>query len=369
MWTKNTPLVQQGPFSRETWIRETSRTDAYSIDVYAGKKTNLLALKRDVISDLKAKIEYYRASRRKLYAGETEYVPNCPVTGTPTSDASPVAKIYGANYVQNPTVGHVYVSHRPSESAIHDFYLNDVTYAATYTNRESAESRLAAIAVPWLDWAVKAYEKQYGRKPRSVLDVGSGAGHFVEACRRTGITARGVELSEPSRKFAKDIWGLELDGRNFLETSDDYVGYDIVTFWGLLEHTPNPAIILQKTLEIVSRSDAGMVISKVPRWQSLSTAAQQQSPETVIRHIDPMGHIMLFSDASAAELYVLNGFAPTAAWYYGMDVYETLMQAANISGDYTTFRRSAEFQIEVQQLVDEARFSDGLTLAGIPQWR
>ncbi|MEL7335150.1 MAG: hypothetical protein AAFN70_02985, partial [Planctomycetota bacterium] len=81
---------------------------------------------------------------------------------------------------------------------------------------------------------------------------------------------------------------------------------------------------------------------------------------------DPMGHIMLFSDASAAELYVRSGFSPVAAWYYGMDVYESLMQISNHVGQYDALTGTGEIQIELQQFVDESRFSDGLTLVGVP---
>lgn len=367
-WSKKTSLVQQGGTDQETWIREEGAdANQFGMDIYLGKKTDLLNLKRNVVGNLSEKLTYYAESRKKLYGGETEYVDRCPVTGISTEKTTPVANIYGAEYVQTPDTGHVYVKNRPSKKAINDFYLNDVTYASTYTDKASAEGRLNAIAVPWRDWMVHVFEKQYGRKPHKILDVGSGAGHFVEACRRAGMQADGIELSESSRDFARTIWGFELDGRDFTTVGDQYKGYDVVTFWGLLEHTPNPSRILQTAFDIVSASDAGMVVSKLPRWNSLSSASQRLNPETIIRHIDPMGHIMLFSDASAAELYYRCGFKPVAAWYYGMDVYETLMQIGNRTGDYNALNETGAFQVELQQYVDEVRFSDGLTLVGIPR--
>lgn len=371
MWSKLTSLDQQGNKDSETWIRKSENgTDSYELDVYLGKKTDLLGLKKNIVETITKQLKYYSETRQKLYSGpedEKEYVEVCPVTGDSTEDAEPVANIYGAEYVQNKRTGHVYVKHRPSKKSIHDFYLNDVTYAATYTDKKAAESRLNAIAVPWVEWTIEVYKKQYGKMPKRILDVGSGAGHFVEACRRAGIHADGIELSESSRDFAKEIWGFEMDGRDFTTVAEDYQGYDIVTFWGLLEHTPNPSKILETAYDIVSKSeDGGMVISKLPRWLSLSSAAQRLNPETIIRHIDPMGHIMLFTDASAAELYVKNKFAPVAAWYYGMDVYETLMQVGNSTGDYIPLQETGKMQVELQQFVDESRFSDGLTIVGVP---
>ena len=366
-WFKQSPLVGDGERSNESWIRKDNGTaEEFPVDLYLGKKTNLLTLKKNIVESIKSQVEYYNKSRKELYAGDNEYVSECPVTGISTEETKEVANIYGAVYVQTPDTGHVYVKNRPTKNTIHDFYLNNVTYAATYTDKKAAESRLNSIAVPWVNWTIDVFEKQYGRKPKKILDVGSGAGHFVEACRRAGLTADGIELSQSSRDFAKEIWGFEMDGRDFIEAAVDYEGYDIVTFWGLLEHTPNPGRILDAAYQVVSKSNAGMVISKLPRWDSLSSAAQRLNPETIIRHIDPMGHIMLFTDASAAEMYYLHKFKPIAAWYYGMDVYETLMQIGNSTGDYNALVSTGSLQMELQQFVDEARFSDGLTLVGVP---
>ncbi|NAS10976.1 class I SAM-dependent methyltransferase [Poritiphilus flavus] len=366
-WFKESPLSATRDKSKEVWVRKNSEEmEAFPVDLYLGKKTDLLKLKKNIVENIKNKVEYYNKSRKELYSGENEAVESCPITGIATDQAEEIADIYGAKYVQTPDTGHVYVKNRPSKKTINDFYLNNVTYAATYTDKSSAESRLNSIAVPWVNWTIEVFEKQYGRKPKSILDVGSGAGHFVEACRRQGIQAEGIELSESSRDFAKEIWGFEMDSRDFIEAAADYEGFDIVTFWGLLEHTPNPGRILDAAYQVVSKSDAGMVISKLPRWDSLSSAIQRLNPETIIRHIDPMGHIMLFTDASAAELYYLHKFKPIAAWYYGMDVYETLMQIGNSTGDYGALVNTGGLQVELQQFIDEARFSDGLTLVGVP---
>jgi 2-polyprenyl-3-methyl-5-hydroxy-6-metoxy-1,4-benzoquinol methylase len=367
MWNKKTSLSQQGENMNEIWIRESNGiTENFPVDCYLGKKTNLLKLKSKIISTLAEKAKYYRESRTKLYNNDLfEDVKNCPITEIETSECKEVANIYGAKYVQTPDTGHVYVKNRPIYKSIHNFYLNDITYAATYTDKSGAENRLNAIAKPWLEWTKKVFYKQYGRNPEKILDVGSGAGHFIEACIRDGIDAKGIELSESSRKFSKEIWDIELDGRNFLDVTDEYNEYDIVTFWGLLEHTPNPKSILSAAYKVIGKE--GMVISKLPRWNSLSSAIQLLNPETIIRHIDPMGHIMLFTDSSAAEMYYLTNFKPIAAWYYGMDIYETFMQLSHLTSNLEILNNTGLLQQELQQYIDEQKYSDGITLVGIPQ--
>ena len=367
-WTRELSLSSRQENEKEYWVRRTENdSERFPMDVYLGKKTDLLKLKSDIVNDLKSKQKYYKESRTKIYEKQnTESVNNCPICNEDASNSTPKVIIYDAEYIQCNSCTHVYVANRPTKTAIEGFYLNDVTYAATYTNKTAAESRLNAIAVPWLKWTMETYKKHHGHYPKSVLDVGSGAGHFVEACRRAGLKADGIELSDSSRKFSQEIWGIDLDGRDFMEAYSDYKGYDVVTFWGLLEHTPNPSSILQTAYKIIESSEGGMVISKVPRWESLSAAIQRLKSDTIIRHLDPMGHIMCFTDQSAAEIYYQNQIKPVSAWYYGMDVYEMLMQISTSIDQFDPLTKTGHLQVELQQFVDEMRFADGLTLAGVP---
>jgi len=368
-WTKQTELTSSEEQLNEVWMREgDGKTDRYPMDVYLGKKTDLVALKKNVLSNLSEQVKQFRSSRTHMYSQpEMRDVLLCPVCGTSSSQTTEKVKIYGANYSQCNTCTHVYLKQTPSEGAISQFYLSDVNYASTYTDRTAAESRLNAIAVPWTDWVINVYQKIYGTAPASVIDVGSGAGHFVEACRRRGMRSHGVELSESSRKFARDIWGIELDGRDFMDVADEYEPVDLVTFWGLLEHTPNPGAILDAAHRILRRGKKGLVIAKIPRWNSVSSSVQTNFCDSVIRHLDPMGHIMCFTDASASELYVRHGFDPRAAWYYGMDSYELMVQLSNAMKNEDLYRSTGILQGILQERFDEGRLSDGLVLVGIPR--
>lgn len=369
-WLKTTKLTQEGNRDTEVWIRkENDALETFNIDLYLGKKTNLISFKKDIVNSIEKNVKYYKETRGNLFKGKgMEFVKECPVCEEISESSEIKAVIYGAKYVQCSKCSHVYLIERPSKESLNNFYLNDVTYAATYTDKTTAESRLNTVAVPFLEWTIEVYEKEYGKKPESILDIGAGAGHFVETCRRAGIKADGIELSDSSREFAKNVWGIEFDGRDFLDVANEYEGYDIVTFWGLLEHTPNPGALVEAAHNVVSKSkNGGMVISKLPRWNSLSTAAQIFSPNSVIRHLDPLGHIMAFTDSSSAEVYYKNGFKPVAAWYYGMDIYETLTQIGNQIGSYDHLTKTGILQMELQQFVDEVRFSDAIIIVGVPK--
>lgn len=364
-WTRSAGLTPAAAVTEEIWAREHER---FVVKVRCGKKTDLLRLKKDVINNLPERQRYFRQSRVDLYtSSEVEDVPNCMVCGASSDEASPRFTVYGAAYCQCRECTHVYVVRRPTEKAIARFYASDTTYSSTYTDKAAAENRLRAIAEPWVTWLSESFHAVHGRPLRRLVDVGSGGGHFVEACRRNGIDAQGIEISAASRAFASEVWGLQLDERDFLEVADEYADADAVTFWGLLEHVVEPKRFLDAALRITGGTQPGMVVGKLPRWESLSTAAQSVGKDTVLRHLDPRGHIMCFTDASAAELFYRAGLRPSNAWYYGMDVYELMMQMSNRAQEYTAFLKTGAEQVEIQQWVDEARFADAIVLAGIPR--
>jgi 2-polyprenyl-3-methyl-5-hydroxy-6-metoxy-1,4-benzoquinol methylase len=255
---------------------------------------------------------------------------------------------------------------RLSDAAIESFYRNDLAYASTYVDREQAEFRLRAIDDKLLDYVLECFSQRFHRQPRAILDVGSGGGHFVAACRRRGIECFGTELSISGRGFAADFWGIELDGRSFSEAAADYTGkqIDVVTFWGLLEHIPEPNCYLRHANELMGTTES-MVFARVPNWDSLSTIVQASRTSSIVRHLDPFGHIMIYTQASLAELFTRNGFVPTHSWMYGMDAYEFCFQLAAALEQDAILRSTGALQTAIQAGIDSLGLSDLLVLAGV----
>jgi hypothetical protein len=93
---------------------------------------------------------------------------------------------------------------------------------------------------------------------------------------------------------------------------------------------------------------------------------QALTPETVARHLDPTSHVNTFSDASLAQALWAEGFAPVAAWYFGMDAYELLTQLALKLEDHTALPRLAELIPGLQDCLDQGRLCDDLVVAAVP---
>lgn len=106
-----------------------------------------------------------------------------------------------------------------------------------------------------------------------------------------------------------------------------------------------------------------MIVASVPRWHSLSSTIQSIFPNKIIRHLDPLGHIQLFTDTSICVSLAKTNLQPIAFWYFGMDVYELLIQLAAETG---TDKAVSSLLIEtMQKTIDEATLSDSMVFAAI----
>ncbi|MHC4887177.1 MAG: hypothetical protein ACYTGH_19030, partial [Planctomycetota bacterium] len=84
------------------------------------------------------------------------------------------------------------------------------------------------------------------------------------------------------------------------------------------------------------------------------------------RHIDPASHVNLFSDGAIMSLLHNSGFQPVAAWYFGMDAYEWLVQTAMGSGHHDLLDQLSPRIPALQTWFDRARLCDDIIVAAVP---
>ncbi|MFC2043815.1 class I SAM-dependent methyltransferase [Chloroflexota bacterium] len=369
-WHKICPLqVSTESSHAETWIARDSVNDqerSYKVNVHLGKPIDILSLKETVIENFAVQVEHHRRTRTALFSHEKlEKVNCCPICNSPAASTRFRVNIYGGRYYQCPACSHCFLIARPSQSALEAFYATNNQYAAMYVDKNSMETRVKQVAAPKAEWMIEQFTLAYGRKPTKVLDIGAGGGHFVYAARQLGLEADGIEVSEASRKFCQKNFGFKLEAVDFPKEWNKFSDVDIITFWGLIEHVPEPLSLLRAAHQALHGRDT-MAIASSPNWNSFSTAIQTLFPNSVVRHLDPLGHPHIFTDSSLATAFEISGFAPTAAWYFGMDIYELLTQLA-LSLNEKVNHVGGELLSTLQNSVDTSRLSDTIVLAGKPK--
>jgi 2-polyprenyl-3-methyl-5-hydroxy-6-metoxy-1,4-benzoquinol methylase len=368
-WHRVSPLSENKKATTiENWIHKpTSGTSKeYEVKITNGKPFDPLSLKVPDLRDLKEYIVFLKQTASKLYASDQQshFISSCPCCGAETQKNSQQEYIFiGIPFHRCDICGHGFVLKQPSEKLLKSVFENSEDHSSTYIDHASIENRMRQIISPKIEWSLKNYELVYDHKPITCIDVGAGGGHFVAGMNKAGINTLGYELSVSSRKFAHQAFGVELVNEDFITSKDDKV--ELITLWGLLEYTPEPKKFLKAARQRLIK-ETGMLIVEVPRLDCLGTAVQSKNPDSISRHMDPTSHVNAFTDASLATALVESGFKPVAAWYFGMDIYEFLVQIALRFDDHMSIERLADMIPSLQQTLDFGRKCDDLVIAAIP---
>lgn len=101
---------------------------------------------------------------------------------------------------------------------------------------------------------------------KSILDIGCGTGHFLNALKQNGYKVKGVEVDEGARNFAIQNFGLSVVSPEVYLNEPSIEKYGIITLWHVLEHIHNPKEFISKIMS--SLEDDGVLLVAVPNYQS-----------------------------------------------------------------------------------------------------
>ena len=130
-------------------------------------------------------------------------------------------------------------------------------------------------------------------KEISILDVGTGYGHFVTAMRKIGF--ENIDGQEPSSGRAP-VWAIQEDIENL-----DYQ-YDIITLFHVLEHVFDPKSLLKKIRNLLN--PGGVVLIEVP---NIDEALMNSSPAYTKFNFF-RAHLSYFNASILENLIVSTGF-------------------------------------------------------------
>jgi 2-polyprenyl-3-methyl-5-hydroxy-6-metoxy-1,4-benzoquinol methylase len=109
-----------------------------------------------------------------------------------------------------------------------------------------------------------------------LLDVGAGAGGFLELARRHGWQADGVELSPQLAARAAARSGARVVHGDFAGdlAADELRGgaYDAVTMWDVLEHTVDPGAVLDRARTLLA-PDGVLIVLTIDAASLFNTVA------------------------------------------------------------------------------------------------
>lgn len=167
----------------------------------------------------------------------------------------------------------------------------DEVYALV-DNRKSIFERIIFLE------AEKVLEKarKINPKANSLLDFGSGKGHFLAVAKTKGWNGLGIETAQERAKFAKEKYDVKVHSELYEGGKIEVGNFDLITLNHVLEHLPEPLELIKSLLE-ENLSPDGLVYIEVPRadsWQA------QIAGENWI-HLDIPRHLTHWTETGLRE--------------------------------------------------------------------
>jgi len=157
--------------------------------------------------------------------------------------------------------GLVYVTPRHEEGALRDLYEDE-----SYWKSDAAKDRGYTDYLRDEPLYLRTYRRRYRLiarhcpRPGRALDVGCAAGYFLSVLAARGWQVSGVEVSPFVARFAREHFGLpDIRVGSLEEAGFPPAAFDLVTFWDVLEHLPDPRRAL-KTARALVRPDGVLVL-------------------------------------------------------------------------------------------------------------
>jgi 2-polyprenyl-3-methyl-5-hydroxy-6-metoxy-1,4-benzoquinol methylase len=130
---------------------------------------------------------------------------------------------------------------------------------------------------------------------KSLLDVGSGYGFFLDRLRNSGVRrTAGVELSQAQRQYSVNRLQLETHGQ--LDELSGNDRFDIITIFEVIEHIPAPYEFIQNICEHLL--PGGSLIIGTDNFASdVVTALGERFPKWI-----PHEHVSFFTPKTLTEM-------------------------------------------------------------------
>ncbi len=239
----------------------------------------------------------------RLHARKAEHVRvHCPACGA--DKPSPAFEKYGFAFQRCGDCGTIYMSPRPGEKLMADYYANSENYAywAKHIFPASEAARREKIHKPWLERVI-GYCRTHGVPQGTLLEIGPGFGTFGEVALRSGAFDRVVAIEPtPEMAAACRARGIEIVERRVEDAAGAVGAADVVCAFEVIEHLFDPRGFVDAMHPIVR--PGGLLILSCPNGEGFDIATLGPAALAVDAE-----HVNLFNPRSLSGLLERGGFS------------------------------------------------------------
>ncbi|MCX6330261.1 MAG: class I SAM-dependent methyltransferase [Bacteroidia bacterium] len=161
--------------------------------------------------------------------------------------------------------GFIFTQDHPDANNIDRYYASD-DYISHNESATGFLNNLYRLSRRLMLKRKRAIVKNFtGLRKGTILDTGSGTGHFLSVMKEAGWTAKGVEINDKAREFSVSTFGLEVISPEQLSSLPSG-SFDCITLWHVLEHFEEPFRYASEILRLLK--PGGSCILALPNCQS-----------------------------------------------------------------------------------------------------
>jgi SAM-dependent methyltransferase len=159
----------------------------------------------------------------------------------------------------------VFTQDYPEQEAIGKYYESD-EYLSHNDNSQGVSGRIYRYVRNFMLLRKRAIIKNTtGLKTGTILDIGSGSGHFAAIMKDAGWQVKGIELNEKARNSSVLKFGLDVINPKDISTLKS-ASFDCITLWHVLEHFHEPYEYFAEIMRLLK--PGGICVTALPNCNS-----------------------------------------------------------------------------------------------------
>lgn len=199
--------------------------------------------------------------------------------------------------------GLLFTNPRPSESETEHYYNSENYLSHKDENKSLLNSIYKLVKNYTLSKKVKLINSL--TSGRTILDIGSGTGAFLNKCKQNGWKVSGIEISQDARIYTKNKYNITDLHSDFESSQFSYHQFDCITMWHSLEHVYN----FDKMMDNINNclKPDGVLIIALPNPNSYDAIIYKKYWAAY----DVPRHVYHFSKTCLKKLLLNKGFEIT----------------------------------------------------------
>jgi len=187
---------------------------------------------------------------------------------------------------------------QPSANTLSEYYKSEDYISHTDSKRNWFEKAYHFVRGMALKRKLKLINS-FPVSGKTILDVGSGTGDFLQTAKNNSWNVYGIEPNEKARAIANSKTKNQVFDTNTLQEFESET-FDVITLWHVLEHLPNLETEIQNLNRLLKPN--GRLVIAVPNFKSYDA----KHYNAFWAAYDVPRHLWHFSQTSISKLFSKN---------------------------------------------------------------